>query len=308
MRPEPDLRVAGLGAVRLEGAGAPALGGGIGARPRRARNRGSQSGHSRRSRGAPARRTIAVALHDIEPATFERCALLREWLDERGVDRVTLLVIPARDLHPLGERSPEMVSWLSARRRAGDSIAQHGFRHEQLRRGELSRQTLAHARGWRAAEFVGLDGEETRRAVNAGWRLLKLAGVEPDGFVAPAYAYTPALRQALAPKFRWWAGLLRLHGMRADPHEDDAREPLSPTWLAPTWSLASDNPLRRPLSPALIRIGSMLSAHTLRLDLYPSDLQRRRQMRALEQALGRADGHRRRAITYDEITAASSQG
>ena len=44
--------------------------------------------------------TIAVALHDIEPATFERCALIRDWLDDHGVDRVTLLVIPARDLHP----------------------------------------------------------------------------------------------------------------------------------------------------------------------------------------------------------------
>ncbi len=288
MRPELDLRVA-----RLEGAGAPL--GAIGAPTHRAR-----------SRSVPARRTIAVALHDIEPATFERCALLRDWLDEHGVDRVTLLVIPARDLHPLGERSPEMVSWLSARRRAGDSIAQHGFRHEQLRRGELSRQTLTHARGRRAAEFVGLDGGETRRAVNAGWRLLKLAGVEPDGFVAPAYAYTPALRQALAPKFRWWAGLLRLHGTLADPHED-TRESPAPTWLAPSWSLASDNPLRRPLSPALIRVGSMLSAHTLRLDLYPSDLEHRRHMRALEQVLGRAE-HRRQAITYDEIAISPTNG
>jgi predicted deacetylase len=292
MRPELDLRVA-----RLEGAGAPLSS--IGALPHRVQHR-----------SAPARRTIAVALHDIEPATFERCALLRDWLDEHGVDRVTLLVIPARDLHPLGERSPEMVSWLSARRRTGDSIAQHGFRHEQLRRGELSRQTLKHARGRRTAEFVGLDGEETRRAVNAGWRLLKLAGVEPDGFVAPAYAYTPALRRALAPKFRWWAGLLRLHGTtltNTHEEEDDTREPLSPTWLAPTWSLASDNPLRRPLSPALIRVGSMLSAHTLRLDLYPSDLQRRRQMRALEQVLGRAE-HRRQAITYDEIAISPTGG
>jgi hypothetical protein len=49
-------------------------------------------------------RRIAVALHDIEPATFERCALIRDWLDDHGVDRVTLLVMPARDLHPLGER------------------------------------------------------------------------------------------------------------------------------------------------------------------------------------------------------------
>ena len=48
----------------------------------------------------PPERTLAVALHDIEPATFERAALLRDWLDDLGVDRVTLLVIPARDLHP----------------------------------------------------------------------------------------------------------------------------------------------------------------------------------------------------------------
>ena len=44
---------------------------------------------------------LAVALHDVEPATFERAALIRDWLDDLGVDRVTLLVIPARDLHPL---------------------------------------------------------------------------------------------------------------------------------------------------------------------------------------------------------------
>lgn len=291
-RPEPNLSAAGFGVARLEGAGKSLSAGGIGAgRTRRGRNHSSHS--------TPTGRTIAVALHDIEPATFERCALLREWLDEHGVDRVTLLVIPARDLHPLGERSPKMVGWLGERRREGDSIAQHGFRHEQLRRDDFSRQTLTRARGRRAAEFAGLGGLETRRAVNAGWRLLKLAGIEPDGFVAPAYAYTPALRQALAPKFRWWAGLLRLHGTLADPREN-AREPRSPTWLAPAWSLASGNPLRRSLSPALIRVGSMLSAHTLRLDLYPCDLQHRRQMRALEQVLGNAGG-RRRAITYDEI-------
>lgn len=73
---------------------------------------------------SPVRRTIAVAVHDIEPATFERCALIRDWLDDHDVNRVTLLVIPARDLHPLAERSPEMVSWLVERERTGDAIAQ----------------------------------------------------------------------------------------------------------------------------------------------------------------------------------------
>ena len=42
----------------------------------------------------------------------------------------------------------------------------------------------------RRGEFIGLDGAETRRAVPAGRRVLKLAGIQPRGFVAPGYAYT----------------------------------------------------------------------------------------------------------------------
>ena len=246
-----------------------------------------------------ARPRIAVALHDIEPATFERCALIRDWLDDHGVDRVTLLVIPARDLHPLAERSPAMTSWLIERHRSGDSIAQHGFRHEPARRGAFSRQSLVHARSRRSAEFVGLDGDETRRAVDAGWRLLKLAGIEPNGFVAPAYAYTPALRRLLPRRFRWWAGLLRLH--RPLPADDAARAPIKARQLlAPAWGMGADSRLRRMLSPSLIRAGGVLCGQTLRLDVHPSDLHHPRHMIALEWVLARS-GRRRQAITYDEL-------
>ena len=244
---------------------------------------------------APTRRArIAVALHDIEPATFERCALIRDWLDDHGVDRITLLVIPARDLHPLGERCPEMIGWLSERHLAGDSIAQHGFQHEQLRRGSFTRQGLNPARGWRSAEFVGLDEEETRRAVDAGWRVLKLAGIEPDGFVAPAYAYTPALRRVLPRKFRWWASLLHLH--RARGGDDGTRT----QWLAPAWGMGADSRVRRLLAPPLIRAGSVLCGDTLRLDLHPAHLQNPRHMLALEWALTRS-APRREAITFEEM-------
>jgi predicted deacetylase len=245
----------------------------------------------RSTRGA---QTIAVALHGIEPATFERCALIRDWLDDHGVDRVTLLVIPARDLHPIGERSPEMVDWLSQRRRRGDSIAQHGFHHVPSHRGGTPRQLFARAQGHRPGEFVGLDGAETRRAVHAGWRVLKLAGIEPDGFVAPAYAYTPALRQTLSLRFRWWAGLLRVH--RA-PSADGAggREP-----LAPAFSFAAAGPFSRACSPPLVRIGSLLPTRTLRVDLHPADLQHPRHMMALEWVLGRA-GSTRAAVTYEQL-------
>jgi predicted deacetylase len=244
-------------------------------------------------------KTIAVALHGIEPATFEPCALIRDWLADHGVDRVTLLVIPARDMHPVGERSPEMVRWLSERARAGDSIAQHGFQHTRARRGASPRQLL----GQQPGEFVGLDTQETRRAVNAGWRVLKLAGIEPDGFVAPAYAYTTALRQELALRFRWWAGLLQVHSAPSRLAADDCESRMQMRQLAPAWSFATSGPLRRMLSPPLLRVGSLLPTDTLRLDLHPADLQHPRHMLALEWVLGRA-GHARRAVTYRQLAGA----
>lgn len=262
-------------------------------------------------RGQKQRPTIAVALHGIEPATFERCAVIRDWLDDHGIDRVTLLVIPARDLHPVGERSPVMVDWLCERRRAGDSIAQHGFQHVRAHGSGSALRLLPGAHGPRAGEFIGLDHEETRRAVHAGWRVLKLAGIEPDGFVAPAYAYTDALRQALSVRFSWWAGLLRVH--RAQPRLDAlASDPAAPSGpfrrpaaepsaspFAPAWSLAAGGPLTRALSPALLRAGSLLPTSTLRLDLHPADLRYPRHMLALEWVLARSGS--RTAVTYREL-------
>ncbi len=247
-------------------------------------------------------RTIAVALHAVEPATFERCALIRDWLDDHGVDRVTLLVIPARDLHPLHERSPRMVDWLTERRRLGDSIAQHGFQHERLRLVGGPQRLLHPPFGGRAAEFVGLDDAEARRAVDAGWRLLKLAGIEPDGFVAPAYAYTPALRRVLHARFRWWASQMGLHGALAVEQSRPGGEERTSTWraLAPAWRVGGDSPLGRAISPALIRGGGLLAGRTLRLDMHPADLRRPRHVLALESVLRRT-AHRRTAVTYDEL-------
>ena len=235
-------------------------------------------------------RTIAVALHDVEPGTFERCALIRDWLDDHGVDRVTLLVIPAPDLHPLSSRATGIVEWLDERRCLGDAIAQHGFQHKQLRRPPWPRQIT---RG-RGAEFAGLDGEEARRAVDAGRRVLKLAGLEPRGFVAPAYAYTPALLDVLASRFRWWASLLRVH----------CREPArsAPNQLAPAWRLGSTGPFGRAFSPLVARGAAIACRRTLRIDLHPDDLDHPRHMLALEWILARTGGQRV-AITYDELAA-----
>lgn len=230
---------------------------------------------------------IAVALHDVEPATFDRCALIRDWLSDHGVDRVTLLVIPAPDLHPFADRRPEMVDWLEDRVAAGDAVAQHGFHHR--RAGGRAPGSLRLRAG---AEFAGLGAEDARHAVDAGRGLLCRAGLEPRGFVAPAYAYTPELRVHLAQMFTWWAGV---GGFHACTEQGDVRR------IAPVMGLGTSTAPRRLISPWLVRVGARCSGSLLRLDLHPADLDHPRHMGALESVLRRARA--RVALTYDQLAA-----
>ena len=231
-------------------------------------------------------RTIAVALHDVEPATFERCALIRDWLDDLGIDRATLLVIPAPDLHAFDRRRPELAQWLDERVHCGDSVAQHGFQHRQTRSAGGARQLLARLQGGNAAEFPGLDPDETARAVHAGLRVLRSAGVDAHGFVAPAYAYTGALREVLTATFDWWAGVWTVHDRNGGRR-------------SPALALGTSGPIRRALSPPFVRAGAVLPQRTIRLDLHPADFDHPRNVLALEWVLRRA--HRHSPITYDEL-------
>jgi hypothetical protein len=154
-----------------------------------------------------------------------------------------------------------------------------------------------------AAEFAGLDAHDTARALDAGRRILKLAGIEPLGFVAPAYAYTPALREMLTTRFRWWAGSW---GLYAGTPELGGHPPLdairSPTLSAPAIGLGDASLARRALSPSLLRAATLLAGDTLRLDLHPGDLASPSHMLTLEWVLRHAVT-RRRPVTYDELAA-----
>jgi hypothetical protein len=231
-------------------------------------------------------RTLAIALHDVEPLTLDRCRFIRQWLADRGADRITLLAIPhagPRALEPDGA----CADWLRARAAAGDAVAQHGMHHQRHRRAGPARAWLADRQGGDAAEFIGLTEQETADAVDAGRTLLTAAGLTPHGFVAPAYAYTRALRRALDSRYAWYGGLLGIHAAR----------PLR----TPAHGLGTSTDFKRRTSPALLRIGVSLPTSVVRLDVHPADFELPSHVSALDAALGRA--HDRRPMTYDELAA-----
>jgi predicted deacetylase len=168
---------------------------------------------------------LAVALHDIEPATFEHCSLIREWLTDLGVERVTLCVIPAADHHPFFQRSPAMTAWLRERRAEGDAIAQQGFVGG---RAPSARESVEHVR--------------------AGRRLLQLADLEPSGYRAPSLGHVVSAWRELSRTFDWWlaAGRMRTGSvrgggtLRVDVHPHDFDHPTRARALERTLKRAAE--------------------------------------------------------------------
>ena len=117
---------------------------------------------------------------------------MRDWLRERGVERLTLLVVPAPRLHPFDSIRPELADWLRGLVARGDRVSQHGL-------------------SGREAEFSRSDPQATASVLDTGLRLMRSAGLPPRGFVAPGYFYTQVLRRALPCRYSWWSDLRRVH-------------------------------------------------------------------------------------------------
>ena len=231
--------------------------------------------------------TLAVALHDVEPRSFARCKEIRSWLLERGVERITLLVIPAADLHPIGARAPALAAWLRCRTANGDAIAQHGLAHRVGARPPWPRRTIARWQSAGAAECPGLDRENTVRRVRTGRRLLREIELDPIGFVAPGYAYTRALKDELSDTYEWIADVRGIH-LRSG---SDVR--------SPALCLGSSTKFKRALSPPLVRLASRAAGPVMRVDVHPADFGLPAHVATLEALLERASG--RDSITYDEL-------
>jgi predicted deacetylase len=229
---------------------------------------------------------LAVAVHDVEPGTFERVKEIRAWLAEREVDRVTLLVIPAAYQRPIGLHAP-LALWLRGRVAHGDAVAQHGFAHRVVTAARWPRRMLAHWQGGAAAEFPGLGPEAAARRVDCGRRVLGDIDLAPRGFVAPGYAYTPVLRNLLAQSFEWFADMRCIRTRRQG--EIQAR----------ALCLGSSTAFKRVVSPAVVRALSASPGAVLRVDVHPVDFDHRGHLATLEWLLERAS--RRTAVTYDEL-------
>ena len=180
---------------------------------------------------------LLIAIHDVAPPLRPQVEVLWRLCETRGVTPGLLVVPDWHGATPM-EGDAAFVSWLRARAESGAEIFLHGERHDEVGlRRTFGDSIRAFGKTNREGEFLTLDYEGARARIDRGVSRLRAMGLDPIGFVPPAWLAKPdthaavrraglrvseddgavylhrALRVVRSPVVRWSArGFVRAYG------------------------------------------------------------------------------------------------
>lgn len=139
---------------------------------------------------------LLVSIHDVTPALLPECEVLWAMSRAQGITPALLVVPDWHGRAPIAQ-SPSFIEWVRARAAEGAEIFLHGERHDEV---GLPRSLADH---WRAVgrtagegEFLTLDAEAAYARMARGAALLRGLGLEPVGFIPPAWLSRPGCWEA----------------------------------------------------------------------------------------------------------------
>jgi predicted deacetylase len=141
---------------------------------------------------------LLVSIHDVSPA--EPAAVARLWsiCADRAITPALLVVPDWHGKWPL-ELHPGFVEWVRARAGEGAEILLHGERHDEA---GLPRALNDRVKAWGKTdgegEFLTLDAAGAVERLGRGLRRLRELGLDPQGFVPPAWLGREATHGAAA--------------------------------------------------------------------------------------------------------------
>ena len=134
---------------------------------------------------------MVVSIHDVSPLTRIPVGEMLEDLAGAGVAVTSLLVIPEhhrRERARIGEDSL-FGGWLRELAASGHEAVLHGYHHLRPRRPGEGLLTRLITRSYTAGEgeFHDLSHAEAADLLRRGREALRSCGLEPSGFIAPAW-------------------------------------------------------------------------------------------------------------------------
>jgi uncharacterized protein len=236
-------------------------------------------------------KSLIVSIHDFHPGSREKIAAQIELLQQWGVTRCSILVIPQ---YHHGRRTcddEKSIRYLDAQHAAGSELVLHGHYHDR-KGNEGGSYFWTKLYTANEAEFLDLSDGELRHRIELGKKLWEDRQWHLSGFVAPGWLM-PASQDKILKKlgFDYTTRLREFHQ-------------LSKGWKKKSQSLCYSTRAawRRDLScfwnPALFR--QLRGQDTVRLSLHPEDFQWEQTRLQIQEIVEMALAEGFQPITYRE--------
>jgi predicted deacetylase len=240
-----------------------------------------------------ARDFIVISLHDIAPSNQAVAEKILSELAHLGVRVCSLLVVPDYHHQGLAMKNRQFVSWLRELESEGHEIVIHGYFHERPRGPKETWREKFLTRFYTddEGEFYDLDYEEAFRRITTARDEFRAGGLNPRGFVAPAWLLgQEGERAARDAEFEYTTRLRTVRDLRSG--EDFAARSLVYS-VRSTWRRAASRAWNASLPPFL------KSNPLLRLSIHPPDYSYPAIWRQIVDLISAMDGVRT-PITYQD--------
>jgi len=243
---------------------------------------------------------LLASIHDVGPRFEREIDVLSERLERHfGGPRFAMLVVPDHWGEAPLAAAPQFAAKLRRWADRGVEMFLHGWTHRDdvAHRGASSRFRARHLTAGEG-EFLGLDSLEARRRMQAGRQVVEDAiGRDVAGFIAPAWLYGPAARDALkAEQFALAEDHLRV--WRPTDGAVLARGPVI------TWASRTRARMTSSIGFAAVARMAMTPAKVVRIGVHPGDTYHPRVLASIDATIG-AFGYRY-AGRYGDLVAATS--
>ena len=143
--------------------------------------------------------SIVVSLHDVAPCTQQIASTIVSELEHHGVRVCSLLIVPDYHHEGLFVKHTQFVSWLRDLEADGHEVVIHGYFHERPpRRKETFRDKfMTRFYTQNEGEFYDLSYEEALRRITTARDQFRALGLNPRGFIAPAWLLGNEAEQAV---------------------------------------------------------------------------------------------------------------
>lgn len=132
---------------------------------------------------------LVVAIHDVAPPFAREVETFWDLCVARGITPA-LFVVPHWHGQWKLEDDPRFCAWLRRAEAAGAEVFLHGERHDEVgARRRLLHELRALGRTAHEGEFLTLPQSVARNRVARGLKRLRSIGLDPIGFVAPAWLW-----------------------------------------------------------------------------------------------------------------------